>query len=87
MLFVKAWELADASAKEKIKSLMTEEDETLKISEMRALYNELGVNKQIEHLMTEYFNKGISYLEKIQIDRERKQPLLDFANKIYYRDY
>ena len=87
MLFVKAWELADSNAKEKIKSLMTEEDETLKIKSMLALYSELGVNKLIEDLMKEYFYKGIDFLKKIKIDEERKKPLFDFANNIYYRDY
>ena len=87
MLFVKAWELADSHAKEKIKSLMTEEDETLKIKNMLVLYSELGVNKLIEDLMKEYFYKGIGFLKKIKIDEERKKPLLDFANNIYYRDY
>jgi len=86
MLFVKAWELADSSAKEKIKSLMDEEDENLKIKNMLALYSELGVNNLIEELMKEYFYKGIDFLEKIQVDEERKKPLLQFANKIYYRD-
>lgn len=86
MLFVKAWELADSSAKEKIKSLMEEEDETLKIKSMLALYSELGVNNLIEELMKEYFFKGIDFLDKIQVDEERKKPLLEFANKIYYRE-
>ena len=86
MLFVKAWELADLNAKEKINSLMTEEDETLKIKNMLTLYNELGVSNLIEDLMKEYFDNGIGFLKEIQINEERKKPLLDFANKIYYRD-
>jgi geranylgeranyl diphosphate synthase type II len=87
MLFVKAWELADSIAKEKIRSLMKYEDENEKIKEMLGLYNELGVNKLIENLMTQYFYKGLGYLEKIQIEEERKQPLVTFANKIYNRDF
>jgi len=87
MLFVKAWELADAKAKERIKSLMDEKDEDLKIKRMLALYNELGVNKLIEDLMTKYYNKGMGFLNKIKIDEERKQSLLSFANNIYHRDF
>jgi geranylgeranyl diphosphate synthase type II len=87
MLFVKAWELADAKAKEKIRSLMVEKDEDLKIKSMLALYNELGVNKLIEDLMTKYYNKGMGFLNKINIDEDRKQPLRNFANNIYHRDF
>jgi len=87
MLFVKAWELADAKAKERIKSLMDEKDEDLKIKSMLALYNELGVNKLIEDLMTKYYNKGMGFLNKIEIEADRKQPLRNFANNIYHRDF
>lgn len=87
MLFVKAWELADSHAKEKIRSLMIQEDEIEKITSMLVLYKELGVDKQIENMMTAYFNKGLNYLEKIQIAEERKQPLLNFAYSIYNRDH
>jgi geranylgeranyl diphosphate synthase type II len=87
MLFVKAWELADEKTKEKIKALMTHEDEDEKIENMLNIYNELGVNDLIENQMTEYFQKGLSYLEKIELPEERKLSLLDFAHKIYNRDF
>lgn len=87
MLFVKAWELADMKAKEKIKSLMDHKDEKEKIESMLNVYNELGVNDLIEHQMTAYFQKGLGFLEKIQLAEERKLPLLDFAHKIYNRDF
>ncbi len=87
MLFVKAWELGDEKAREKIKSLMIHEDENEKIQNMLNIYNELGINDLIEIQMTEYFQKGLSYLEKIQLPEERKIPLLDIAHKIYNRDF
>jgi geranylgeranyl diphosphate synthase type II len=87
ILFVKALELADEKAKKKIKALMIHEDENEKIQQMLNVYNELGINDLIENQMTEYFQKGLSYLEKIQLDEERKLPLFDFAHKIYNRDF
>jgi len=87
MLFVKAWELADTKTKEEIKSLMKHEDKKEKIERMMNIYNELNVNNLIENQMTEYFQKGLSYLEKIAIEEERKLPLLNFAHKIYTRDF
>ena len=87
MLFVKAWELADSSAREKIKSLMKSDDKDEKIKNMLSIYDELGVNKLIERLMTEYFYKGLGFLDKIEIEEKRKQPLINFANKIYNRDF
>jgi len=87
MLFVKAWELGDEKAKEKIKALMSHEDENEKIQHMLNIYNELGVNDLIENQMTEYFQKSLIYLEKIELPEERKLPLLDFAHKIYDRDF
>jgi geranylgeranyl diphosphate synthase type II len=87
MLFVKAWELADGKAKEKIKDLMSHEDENEKIQRMLNIYNELGIDILIENQMTEYFQKGLGFLEEIPIDEERKLPLLNFAHKIYNRDF
>jgi len=87
MLFVKAWELADVKTKEEIKVLMNHEDENEKIERMMNIYNELGVNNLIENQMKEYFQKGLGFLEKIAIEEERKLPLLNFAHKIYNRDF
>jgi geranylgeranyl diphosphate synthase type II len=87
MLFVKAWELADEKVKEKITALMSHENEEEKIQSMLAIYNQLGVDRLIEDLMAEYFQKGLDYLEKIDIEKERKQSLIDFAHKIYFRDF
>jgi len=87
MLFVKAWELANTRTKEEIKGLMNHEDKNEKIERMMNIYNELGVDDLIESQMTEYFQKGLRYLEKIAIEEERKLPLLNFAHKIYNRDF
>ena len=87
MLFVKAWELANSKTREVIEGLMNHEDEKEKIEKMMNIYNELGVNNLIENQMTEYFQKGLSYLDKIAIEKERKMPLLNFAHKIYNRDF
>ena len=87
MLFVKAWKLANTRTKEEIKALMNHEDKNEKIERMMNIYNELGVDDLIESQMTEYFQKGLRYLEKIAIEEERKLPLLNFAHKIYNRDF
>lgn len=87
ILFVKAWELADATTREKISALMNMEDEDRKIAEMLKIYRDLSVDKQIENLMTEYYHQGLDYLDRIEVAEERKQHLSNFAKNIYLRDY
>ena len=86
MLFIKAWELAGAKEREEITFLMNHTDEKDKIDRMLQLYNDLGINTLIENLMAKHFDDGINNLAKIDMPHQRKKPLQDFAENIFYRE-
>ncbi|GAG75946.1 unnamed protein product, partial [marine sediment metagenome] len=83
---IKAWELASSKEREEITYLMELNDDNIKIDRMLNLYNDLGINKLIEDLMAKYFDKGIKKLAEIDVPFERKRPLQDFAENIFYRE-
>lgn len=87
MLFVNAMEKANDATKEKISSLMTCEDDDKKISDMLNVYRELGLDKKIQYQMREFYDTSLDYLDKIDVEESRKEPLRNFAETIYHRDH
>jgi len=86
-LLIRALNKADDAMKEKIINLLEATDPDEKIVRMVRIYKELAVDKDIELLMSEYYAAALKNLDEINLDKERKQPLLDLANRIYNRDY
>lgn len=87
MLFIKAWEVADAKTKSKITSLLESQDENQKIAEMLTVFHDLKVDDEVNKMMSDYFNKGLYYLNEIAVDDSRKKYLLNFAHSIFNRDH
>ncbi|MGB5691773.1 MAG: polyprenyl synthetase family protein [Flavobacteriaceae bacterium] len=87
ILFIEAMELADAKTREKIISLLDSEDESEKISEMLNIYRELKVDNIVSRLMSDYFEQSLGCIDKIDVDTDRKQHLINFAHHIHNRDH
>lgn len=87
MLFIKAWEAADKSTREKIISLMDNQNEDEKVTGMLNIYNDLRINEKITALMTDYFEKSLDFLSQVSVEDNRKQHLLNFAHTIFNRDH
>lgn len=86
-LFIKAWNAATTDEKSQLTDLRSTEDDESKIQHTIDLYRKLRADRETESLMDELFKKAIDCLNKISISENKKSDLLQFANKIYHREY
>ena len=81
ILLVKALEKASAEERKKLADLFQagniEPDE--KIQAVTELYDHLDIKPLTENLAKEYINISLSYLDRVQIDNERKEELYQLA--------
>ncbi|NVO08591.1 MAG: polyprenyl synthetase family protein [Bacteroidales bacterium] len=61
-------------------------DAEAKIEEVVKIFNETNVKEETELLITNYYSKAIESIEKISISSNRKDVLLNIANKIMNRN-
>lgn len=87
-LLLKALELANS---EQLATLnhwisLTEFDAKEKVDAVKAIYNEIGIRELTLEKMNDYFQKGFEALEKIEVAKEKKEPLMEFTNYLINRD-
>lgn len=83
--------LAQAKGKAEEKELgywlsATEYDKNAKVEAVRAIYDALGIRQMAENKMNEFFNKGLSDLEKLEAPADRKKPLLELIQILIERE-
>jgi geranylgeranyl diphosphate synthase, type II len=61
-------------------------DKQEKVSAVRAIYEQLGIQQVAEKKIKEYFNKGFANLEQLNISQEKKAPLLQFVRQLIDRE-
>ena len=61
-------------------------DRKEKIEAVTGLYNQIGIRQLCEEKINFYFEQAKQYLARIDVDDERKQPLVDFTNEMMHRD-
>ncbi len=87
-LVLKTFELCKADEKQNFIDLlqdhsMKEEDKVMKV---KTIFNSLNIRSLAEKLMITYQDTAFQFLDKIKVDRERKQELRDLANALLARD-
>lgn len=83
--------LAQAKGKPEEKELAywlsaQEFDKAEKVKAVTAIYDALGIKQMAESKMNEFFNKGLSDLERLEAPTERKKPLLDIIYMLIERE-
>lgn len=78
-LYLKALELADITVKEKLEQVASEENETSKIENTLAIYQQLDVKAITEKEIKKYFNKAVFALSNIKRESPQKQILENLA--------
>ena len=58
-----------------------------KIAIITELYNEIGIDKLAAEKINSYFNEGLTFLEKVNVDEDRKQELLAYTMEMMKREY
>lgn len=88
-LYLKAFELAVGKTKETLQDYFDEElaDPAQKITGVKKIYQELGIDKATNKEIDKYFNHALEYLNKVDLPQEKKSELLKFADQLKQRDY
>jgi geranylgeranyl diphosphate synthase type II len=86
LLLLKAFELASENEKQLLNSLLEEKDLDLKILKVRQLFDFLDVRSECKKSMNEYYEMAKKALYSIQIDDDKKAPLLNLAAYLMERD-
>jgi geranylgeranyl diphosphate synthase, type II len=61
-------------------------DKEEKVEAVTTIYNRLGIKELAEQKMNEYFDKGFLCLEKLEVSKEKKQYLEEFAKSLINRE-
>jgi len=87
-LILKAMALADDSHRGEIRNLLSNRQllPEIKIKLMKNIFDRLDVKRHGQELISEYFSKAFSTLEKINADEERKKVLRDYVEGLRGRE-
>jgi geranylgeranyl diphosphate synthase, type II len=87
-LLLKAFELANASQKIAIKSLLSSQqiNPENKIKEMLSIFNDLSIRELTEEKMNYFFDQGLGNMQKIKLGDERKTNLISIAKSLMVRE-
>ncbi|MGB3465212.1 MAG: polyprenyl synthetase family protein [Cyclobacteriaceae bacterium] len=87
-LLINALKEAKGEQQEKLQDWLTREkfENDEKVAAVTAIYEELGIREMTRSQINRYFDKGFAALEKLNISKERKKPLVDFTNYLINRE-
>jgi geranylgeranyl diphosphate synthase type II len=86
ILYLTAIGSASKEQQEILKQLLEEDDLELKVNRTRELFDHLKVKEQCRSLMNDYQDKAMNALNSIEIDDEKKAPLVELAQYLLQRD-
>lgn len=86
LLFIKAFEMANAVQKEILNQLIDETDLDFKIHRTRELYTQIGVQEACEKRMQKHYQMAITAMGKINLPSSAKKPLIALADYLMKRD-
>ncbi|MDR3118896.1 MAG: polyprenyl synthetase family protein [Mediterranea sp.] len=87
-LMIKTLELSNDTQKAELHKWMqtTTFDPENKISGVVAIYNEVGVKIRCENKMRDYYDNAIRSLEKVSVEKEKKNELINLVQGLMYRN-
>ncbi len=90
-LIIKALQLADHANKKILENWLstnvTADKETQKIKEVTAILEQLGIPHQMQTAIQTYNNLALDAWNKIDLPKDKKQPLLDLLHQLMKREY
>jgi len=88
-LLIKALELAKKDTRDTLDHWLnlTEFDHSEKIEAVTEIYDQLNIRSLTEEKISQFFEKGLSNLEKIPVKEEQKEDLKSFASMLMRREY
>lgn len=86
-LLLEAMNLANEEQKLELKSCLDGElSDDDKVNRVKAVYDQLKIPQLSQLKMKAYFDRGMEALAKVNVAQEKKQPLMDIAEELMYRD-
>ena len=87
-LLIKALERSDSGMKARLKELLQDDkiSPDLKIQEVTAIYQRLGIEGISADLAAAYYDKSIQYLDRVNAGEPRKKALAAFAGQLMERE-
>ena len=88
-LLITALERADAATSSQLTALLNNREiaDDVKITQVKALYDRLDVNRTVQQTIDEYYIETMQYLQKVQIaDDSRKEGLKNLAGMLLKRE-
>jgi geranylgeranyl diphosphate synthase, type II len=88
-LFLKALELANPEQKAELKKYYSTSDMRAedKIAGVRSIFDGLQIEDQVSAIMKQYYDAALDALARINVPYQDKEPLLNFAEKLFHRTY
>ncbi len=88
-LYLKALDLLDEKGKARLKSLYASTPEAVekKIEEVRSIFRSCAAEAYAQELKEAYYILGVSHLEALNLEGDKKQPLRDLAEFLIKRDH
>ncbi len=86
-LLLRALQDADNEQKRRFEQLMNEVDSNLKVSGVKALYEELDIKEKATQQLNYYHDLAIQNLNHLSIDPEKKKPLYALAEFLLGREH
>ena len=79
--------LANEEQKSELKSCLDGElSDDDKVNRVKAVYDQLKIPQLSQLKMKTYFDRGMEALAKVNVAQEKKQPLMDIAEELMYRN-
>jgi geranylgeranyl diphosphate synthase type II len=87
-LYLKAIELASPETKEALSVLFSSvpPDGASKISQVTEIYDHLSIKSVTETLIRSYFEKALNGIARLEVDSDRKTPIVSFVNSLMVRE-
>lgn len=85
-LLLKALELANGNTSAMLNNWLESTGTTDKVEAVTAIYEDLGVKELAEEKMWEYYQKGMSSIDKVEGNSEWIDQLKDFTHNLMHRD-
>ncbi len=87
LLYITAVNKADNAVRNRLTTLLTEQNETLKIAETKAIFEAVGAKKYVEEKMFSFYQSSTQMLETIHAEADKKEAVARFLSDIYNRQY
>lgn len=87
-MMIKALQLANGSQRAELDKWlrMTTFDPAEKIAAVVRVYDQVGIKQLCENKMNEYYEQAMRCLDKVSIDKEKKNELINLVHQLMYRN-